>query len=230
MRSRISSAGTTFSRLHSPCASSGMNSMKRMPTPLSRPKRARSTTSSSLTPRITTAFTFTGERPASIAASMPAITRGSSSRLVEREERGAVERVERHVDPLQPGLHQIVRGLAQLHAVRRHRDVDVERCELGDQPGDVRADERLAAGEAHRVEPEPLDAHAGDPGDLLVGEELGLREPVHALGRHAVGAPEVATVGDRDPQILDAARERIDEGNRHPVTRHRARLRPGEEA
>ena len=99
---------------------------------------------------------------------------------------------------------------------------------MRDEPGDVGADERLAAGEADRLEPEALDADPGDPGDLLVGEELGLREPVHALGRHAVGAAEVAAVGDRDPQILDAARERIDQGNRHPTARHRARLGAGE--
>ena len=68
-------------------ASSGMNSMKRTPKPVSRPKRARSTTSSSLTPRITTTLTFTGSRPASRAASMPASTSSSSSRRVSARKR-----------------------------------------------------------------------------------------------------------------------------------------------
>ena len=38
--------------------------MKRTSTPFSRPKVAKSTTSSSLTPRMSTALTFTGENPA----------------------------------------------------------------------------------------------------------------------------------------------------------------------
>ncbi len=47
----ISSWDTTDVPLQRPSASSGMNSMKRTSTPCSRPKRAKSTTSSSLTPR-----------------------------------------------------------------------------------------------------------------------------------------------------------------------------------
>ena len=39
------------------------------------------------------------------------------------------------------------------------------------------------------------------PGDLLVGEHLDLGQPVQALRRHAVGAAQVAAVGQRDPQI-----------------------------
>ena len=37
--------------------------------------------------------------------------------------------------------------------------------------------------------------------DLLVGEHLDLGQPVQALGRHAVGAAQVAAVGQRDPQV-----------------------------
>src|SRR5262249_54205730 len=51
----------------------------------------------------------------------------------------------------------------------------------------------------------------GDPGLLLVGEELVSREPLHALGRHAVGAPEVAAIRDRDAQVLDPAVEGSEE-------------------
>ena len=63
MAARISPAGTTLAADHSSLASSGMNSMKRTATPRSRPKRAKSTASSSLTPRITTTLTLTGAEP-----------------------------------------------------------------------------------------------------------------------------------------------------------------------
>ena len=76
--------------LQPPSASRGMNSMKRTITPSSRPKRAKSTTSSSLTPPMSTTLTFTGSRPASLAASMPSRTLASSSRRVVLEEAVAV--------------------------------------------------------------------------------------------------------------------------------------------
>ena len=61
-----------------------MNSMKRSSTPVRRAQSARGTISSSFTPRSTTALIFTGEKPASLAASMPSSTLGSSSRRVMR--------------------------------------------------------------------------------------------------------------------------------------------------
>ena len=42
---------------------------------------------------------------------------------------------------------------------------------------------------------------------LVVGEHLGLGQPVQALGRHAVGAAQVAPVGDRDTQVTSDATE-----------------------
>ena len=39
------------------------------------------------------------------------------------------------------------------------------------------------------------------PDDLVVGEDLLGGQPVQALGRHAVGAAQVAPVGQRDPQV-----------------------------
>ena len=75
----------------------------------------------------------------------------------------------------------------------------------------MRPDQRLAAGQPDRLEAVALDAEPGDPRDLLVGEHLGAREPVHALRRHAVRAAEVAAVGDRDPQITDDAPVPVDQ-------------------
>ena len=51
-------------------------------TPSSLPNFAKSIISSSLIPRITTTFIFTGDRPASIEASIPVITFSISSRRV----------------------------------------------------------------------------------------------------------------------------------------------------
>jgi hypothetical protein len=77
------------------------------------------------------------------------------------------------------------------------------RIERGDGAHDV--DERasqqgLAPGQAHLrdaiAHEEPDDAH-----ELLVGEHVGLGQPWQPLGRHAVGAAQVAPVGDRDPQV-----------------------------
>ena len=48
-----------------------------------------------------------------------------------------------------------------------------------------------------------------DVTNLLVRENVGLGQPRETLDRHAVEAPEVAAVGDRDPQILDAAFELV---------------------
>ena len=59
----------------------------------------------------------------------------------EREEPLALQRVERHVDAPQARVGQVVRELGELHAVGRHREVDAERREHRDQPGDVRPHE-----------------------------------------------------------------------------------------
>ena len=131
-----------------------------------------STTSSSLTPRITTAFTFTGvetgvergvdagEHPVELVAAG------------EREEGLASQRVDRHVDPVQAGRRQVGGELGELHPVGGHGEVDPDRGEQLEEAGQVAAHRRLAAGDPDRLEPEALDADPGDPGLLLVGEEV----------------------------------------------------------
>ena len=72
----------------------------------------------------------------------------------------------------------------------------------------------LAAGEADRVDAEAHeDAH--EPVDLLVGQDLRARQPLHPFGRHAVRAAEVAAVGHRDPEVVGDAAEGIDERHRN---------------
>ena len=72
----------------------------------------------------------------------------------------------------------------------------------------VRTDRRLAAGDAQPPEPErrELPHHLGD---LLVREDLRLREPLEPLERHAVDAAEVAAVRDGDAQVLDRPPELV---------------------
>ena len=141
-----------------------MNSMNRTPTPWSRPKRARSTTSSSLIPahhdRVHLHRRETG-------IDRRVDTREHALELValgQREEAITLQCVERHVDAPEPGRREVVRELGQLHAVGRHRDVDTERREQLDEARDVRPHQRLAPGEADRLEAEALDADPSDPG------------------------------------------------------------------
>ena len=68
-----------------------------------------------------------------------------------------------------------------------------------DEPRQIGAHERLAAGE-----PQPVDAHlrddADEPRDLFERENLVARPEADVLVRHAVEAADVAAVGDADPQ------------------------------
>jgi len=73
-----------------------------------------------------------------------------------------------------------------------------------DQPLDVLAKQRLAACQAHLLDA-VLDEQPRQPRDLLEGQQVGVRQEAvaaveHLLG-HAVGAAEVAAVGDRDAQV-----------------------------
>ena len=192
-------------------ASSGMNSMNRTSTPRWRPNVARSTISSSLTPRCTTVLSLTGCRPASIAASMPSSTLASSSRRVisTNRSRWSVSRLMlirrspawrngsaswRSVAPL------VVIATSTPRAARRSTSRGRRWRTVGSPP-------------VSRIESTPvaLDHQPGQALDLLERQHLAARQPDHALLGHAVGAAEVAAVGDRDPQVLDDPPEAIGE-------------------
>ena len=51
----------------------------------------------------------------------------------QREETFALQRVERHVDPVQSGVGEIVRNFGKFDAVGGERKVDAERCEHFDE-------------------------------------------------------------------------------------------------
>ena len=135
----------------------------------------------------------------------------------------AVKRVEADVDAAQPGAPQAVGEEPERGAVGGHRHVDragvgLERGDLFDESREVGPDRRLAAGEPDRLDAIALDHQPGDPCHLLERQDLRARQPRHLLF-HAIRAPEVAPVGDRDAQIADDPPEPIGEVDvPHPVS------------
>ena len=123
-----------------------------------------------------------------------------------------VERVEGDVDPAQARGDQRSGEAVEQDAVRRQREVaDArDRGEQLDEHGQVAPDERLASRQPHLVDAHARE-HADEPRDLLEGEHLVARQPLEPLRRHAVGAAEVALVGDRDAHALDLASPAVHE-------------------
>ncbi|AAS03125.1 hypothetical protein MAP_0808 [Mycobacterium avium subsp. paratuberculosis K-10] len=91
----------------------------------------------------------------------------------------------------------------QSHAVGGQRDLRAgPQCgRRGHHLFEVAGQQRLAAGEPHAGDPQPGDRDAHQPGQLVGGQQLFAGQPVEALGGHAVTAPQVAAIGQRDPQI-----------------------------
>ena len=94
---------------------------------------------SSLTPRLTTAFTFTGS-PAAAAASIPSSTRctGKSTSFIARKASSSSES-RLTVTRSQPGVRERLRLRREQRRVRRQRQLDVERRQPRDQPLERRA-------------------------------------------------------------------------------------------
>ena len=218
-RATISAAGTTSSSCQPLLVPTSMYSMKRRMVPVPRNRSAMSAIESSLTPRWTTMFTLTG-RPAAAAASMPSSTRCTGKRTsFIRWNTSSSSESRLTVIRSRPAARSAVRLAGQHRAVGGQRQVAqavlAEAVEHADQRLDVAPQERLAAGHA-----ELLDAAADEdprhPRDLLERQQLGAVEELVAvpehLARHAVGAAEVAAIGDRDPQIPERPCESVADG------------------
>jgi hypothetical protein len=82
----------------------------------------------------------------------------------------------------------------------------------GEQLHDVLAHQRLAAGEADLANA-LLDENGAQPVKLLKRQQILLGQEGHVF-RHAVGAAEIAAVGDRNPQIAHGSPERVDHDRR----------------
>ena len=144
--------------------------------------------------------------------------------VVQRAERGVVDRVEADGDAVEACARERFGLLRQKRAVRRERELETrDRVQLLDELFDVAADERLAARDPHDPYAEPGE-NGGDTCDLLEAQQLlALEEDVVAavdLFRHAVDAAKVAAVGDRDAERLERPVQLVEERfHAHTVTR-----------
>ena len=144
--------------------------------------------------------------------------------VVHRAERRVVERVEAHGDALR-GRRRAARApccASSEPLVVSVRSTSATSREHRDQPLEVLAQQRLAAGQPDLLDAE-ADEHARDARDLLERQQLVVRQErvvaAEHLLRHAVDAAEVAAVGDRDAQVVQAPAARV----RERPARRRAR-------
>lgn len=132
----------------------------------------------------------------------------------DRAELRLIQRIERHIDPLDAAGGQLVGKPGQLRPIGGQRqlfegaavEMAAQRAEQGH---DVPADERLSA-----CDPELPDTlgHKGgaETVELFERQKVLLRQEAHIL-RHAIDTAEIAPIGDRDAQIAHMAAERIDQ-------------------
>jgi hypothetical protein len=99
--------------------------------------------------------------------------------------------------------------------IGRKRELDRQRREFFHQLLKVRAQQRLAAGQPYLVHAQPGE-DAAKPLDFAEVEQL-VRAKKSMVGkrraRHAVGAAQVAAVGDRNAQRLQRAPEGVEHGH-----------------
>ena len=132
----------------------------------------------------------------------------TQARDLSKERR--VERVERNVDAVKPGIFELRRQLGQQGAIGGERDVlDLRnRTDVTNKRDDTAADQRLAARQAHAANALPRH-QAHKAGDFLGAEQLVMRTGRHAIGRHAVNAAEIALVGNGNAQVVDIATKTV---------------------
>jgi len=116
-----------------------------------------------------------------------------------------VEAVDADVHAAQPVSAQVVGEARQQDAVGRQGEVrdTLDLRQHTDQVGTAVAHERLPAGDTHLADPtRDGDTREGD--ELLIRQDVVVGPRQHALRRHAVRTPQVAAVGDRQAQVVDA--------------------------
>ena len=127
-----------------------------------------------------------------------------------------VERIQADRHPIQPGVGQRPRVPFEQKAVGGQRDVvdaaRTQRRQRRDQPCQIAAQERFAAGDAQLADAQVRE-QPGQPDRLVVGELIGGgHEAVvgaELFLRHAVRAAEVAAVGDRHAQVVQRTPEAV---------------------
>ena len=186
-------------------------------------------------PRSTRVLTLMGLRPARAAASIPSRTSARRSRRVIAAKCSGSKESSEMLTRFRPASFRPWARLARpsafvVRARSRGFPSSVRRWEhASDDPLETSAQEGFPAGEADLADPEPLDANAHEAHNLVVRQGFLGGQPVQAFGGHAVGAAQVAAVGERHAQVAGDAPEGVDEPQRR-VTRHRiCRLRGGNE-
>ncbi|MDQ0786224.1 hypothetical protein QFZ64_001721 [Streptomyces sp. B3I8] len=111
--------------------------------------------------------------------------------------------VQGDVDPVQARFLQGRRGAPEADAVggEGHPGAGAEGRDPLDDADEAGAQQRLTAGEADLGDAEGAGRDVDEADDLVVREQVRLGQPLQALLGHAVGAPQVAAVGQRDAQI-----------------------------
>ena len=136
---------------------------------------------------------------------------------------GRIERVERDIDAGDATGNEVASVARELSAVGGEGQL-VERAgaemarQTREQAHYIAAHQGLAPGDpdfGHASADELLRHQC----ELLEAQELGAWRKVHAL-RHAVGAAQIATVGDRQAQICDLPTEPVDHRAGPAIKRH----------
>ncbi len=124
----------------------------------------------------------------------------------------AVQRVDAHVDAVDPGIQQGRRQPRQLGAVRRQGEVvePRQRAQPAHDFENVLADERLATGDPHLPDAE-VDQGPYEALDALGVEEVAVTVRKLGVLGQAVEATEIAPIGHRDPEVGQPASEGVDE-------------------
>ena len=146
-----------------------------------------------------------------------------------------VQRIKRNVDAVQARILQPLGALGQAERICRQSQVErlplvgAQVGALVDDPLEASAQQRLTPSEAHLADPQHVHADANEAHDLVICQSVLGGQPIQAFGGHAVGAAQVAAVGERHAQVAGDAPEGVDEPQRG-VTRHRiCHLRGGNE-
>ena len=113
-------------------------------------------------------------------------------------------------DARQACILQRLGFLGQQHGIGGQGDFNglafpcVQPGERFDDPFDAAAQQRLAAGQADFLHTQ-LDKQSGQALDFFKAEQIGARQKgvilVEGFARHAIGATQVAAVGDRNAQV-----------------------------
>ena len=121
-----------------------------------------------------------------------------------------VERVERNVDAVEPGVFELWRQLGQQRAVGGERDIlDLrDRTDVANERDNAAADQRLATRQAHTANAFPRhQTHKAS--NFLGTEQLIVCARRYAVDGHAIDATEIALVGNGNAQVVDVAAKTV---------------------